>query len=92
VIATYPTTEPDGSMRVRCTVTEDRHLKDCVDLSLSPQLASLTNGGRSKDFDERVERWTAGRPREPGIREFVIKFQPPGHTMPQDAGTPGPSH
>ena len=75
VVGSFRATDPDGSMRVRCTVTEDRHVKDCVNLSLDPAIAGLLNGGRSKDLDTRVERWTPINARHPGIQEFKIRFQ-----------------
>jgi hypothetical protein len=91
VIAQYPTTAEDGTMHVRCTVTEDLHLTDCVNLSLSPQLAHLTNGGRDKFFDGVVERWLKSRTLVPGVQEFVFRFAPPGTTPPKDAGPVSPS-
>ena len=81
VVGSFRATDPDGTMRVRCTVTEDRHVKDCVNLSLDPAIAGVLNGGRSKDLDARVERWTPVSTRHPGTQEFKIRLQAP------DAGT-----
>jgi hypothetical protein len=78
-------------MHVRCTVTEELHLTDCVNLSLSPEMAHLTNGGRDKFFDGVVERWLKGRTLVPGTQEFVFRFAPPGTTPPRDAGPGSPA-
>ena len=82
VIGSFRATDRDGTMRVRCTVTEERKVKDCENLSLDPQLAALTHGGRSPDLDARVERWVPMAGRRPGVQEFKIRF-----SSPADAGT-----
>jgi hypothetical protein len=86
VIGTYSTTAEDGTMHVRCTVTEDLHPADCENLSMSPELARMTNNFRDKFFDGLVERWLKGRTLVPGVQEFVFRFVPPGTTPPRDAG------
>jgi hypothetical protein len=91
VLASYPTTEKDGTMRVQCTVTEARKLKDCVNLSLSPQLVAIIGNKPTQDFDARVNQWTAGKPKEPGVRIFIVRFQPPAPARAPDAGVP-PAH
>lgn len=89
VIGQYPTTSADDSMHVRCTVTADRHLTDCENLSLAPEIAKLTNGGRDKSFDAHVERWAAGRTLTPGVQEFVFRFKPASHLDGGSLGPPG---
>ena len=84
VIGNYRATDPDGTMRVRCTVTEDLHVKKCENLSIDPRIAAMVNGGRSPELDAQVERLTPVASRRPGTQEFKIRF----HSPPADAGTP----
>ncbi|MGZ6079119.1 MAG: hypothetical protein ACXWK6_15110, partial [Myxococcaceae bacterium] len=56
-------------------VTEDRKVKDCVNLSLDPQISTLINGGRSPELDAQVNRLTPVASRHPGVQEFRIRFQ-----------------